>query len=109
MRSGPSQKALIGSIPAAQSFHLLHWLTAACPLALLHCSLHDVEALTHLYRKDTTTWRQRLVENAVPVANGKDATERDGSDRICHLLSYHLMTASRILGLQRVVTVAKFV
>ncbi len=93
MRSGPSQKALIGSIPAAQSFHLLHWLTAACPLALLHCSLHDVEALTHLYRKDTTTWRQRLVENAVPVANGKDATERDGSDRICHLLSYHLVTA----------------
>jgi len=33
---------------AAQSFHLLYWLTAACPLALLHGSLHDGEALTHL-------------------------------------------------------------
>jgi len=68
-----------------QSFHLLHWLTAAGPLALLHCSLHDVEALTHLYRKDTTSWQQHWLENAVPVANGKDGAERGGSDRICHL------------------------
>jgi len=65
-----------------QRFHLLDWLTAAGPLASLHCSLHDVEALTHLYRKDTTSWRQRWLENAVPVANEKDAAARGGSDRI---------------------------
>jgi hypothetical protein len=68
-----------------QSFPLLYWLTAASPLALLHGSLHDVEALTHLYRKDTTSWQQRWPENAVPVANEKDAAECGGSDRICHL------------------------
>ncbi|WP_040441705.1 hypothetical protein [Ktedonobacter racemifer] len=32
----------------------------------------------------------------VPSANEKDEAEYDGSYRICHLLSYHLMTASRI-------------
>ena len=73
---------LVSCIPAAQSFHLLDWLTVACPLTFLHGSLHDVEALIHLYRKDMTIWRSQLVESAEPVANGKDATQRDGSDRI---------------------------
>jgi len=54
--------------------------------------------LTHLSRKDTTIWRSCPVENAVPVANGKVATVRDGSYRICHLLSYHLMAKPVIIG-----------
>ena len=81
--TSPSQKVLVGTIPAALCIAGLNCPTLNLPLAALttHGFLHDEVS----HRKDTPTGQPAPLEYVMVVATKSGAAALDGLCRICHL------------------------
>ena len=78
--TSPSQKALVGSIPATLAVGSLDQLTAYAPLAF-HASLRDEKSRL----KGTLIRQWTLAVTAEHAATKLGAVARYGSCKICHL------------------------